>query len=108
MRRANRALQTMTVDDHATETIGIIVRGDVQAVGFRFFVARTAARIGVAGWVKNLLDDSVEIHATASEFALIEFVDAVRQGPPGSHVTRLVTEKKETPVGLNEGFQILH
>ena len=98
----------MIEDDHAAETIGVIVRGDVQGVGFRFFVAIAADRIGVAGWVKNLPDGTVEIHATASEKALNEFVDVVRQGPPGSNVTRLVTEKKETPVGLNEGFQILH
>ena len=38
-----------------------IVRGRVQGVGFRWFVQREAQILGLAGWVRNNPDGSVEI-----------------------------------------------
>ena len=40
-----------------------IVRGQVQGVGYRWFVQREAARLGLQGWVANQLDGSVEVVA---------------------------------------------
>ena len=37
------------------------VRGSVQGVGFRWFVQREAARLGLDGWVANRSDGSVEV-----------------------------------------------
>ncbi|MEJ2581825.1 MAG: acylphosphatase, partial [Acidobacteriota bacterium] len=43
-----------------------LVRGRVQGVGFRYFVWREAEAPGVAGWVRNMADGSVEVVAAAS------------------------------------------
>jgi len=41
--------------------IRAIVHGDVQGVGFRAATAHEARRAGVAGWVRNQRDGSVEV-----------------------------------------------
>ena len=46
------------------------VRGLVQGVSFRFFTQREAARLGVAGWVRNEVDGSVTVHAEGEDARL--------------------------------------
>ena len=46
------------------------VRGMVQGVGFRWFVQREAARLGLDGWVANQVDGSVEVVAEGPDAAL--------------------------------------
>jgi acylphosphatase len=38
----------------------VVVSGRVQGVGFRFACAREAGRLGLAGWVRNRADGTVE------------------------------------------------
>ena len=40
-----------------------LVKGRVQGVGFRWFVHREAAEIGLRGWVRNTEDGHVEVLA---------------------------------------------
>ena len=98
----------MAEDDRTLETVRLVVHGKVQGVGFRFFVANTADRLGVSGWTRNLSDGSVEILAHGNRQTLDEFTEAVRIGPPGSKVERLITTTKETPTEIGQGFLILH
>jgi acylphosphatase len=57
-------------------------------VGFRYFTQRTAARLGLAGWVRNLPDGRVESEAQGSREVLISFESALRQGPRGAVVAQ--------------------
>jgi acylphosphatase len=41
----------------------VVYRGDVQGVGFRYTACRVVGGYGVAGYVRNLSDGSVEIVA---------------------------------------------
>ena len=68
-----------------------VIRGRVQGVGFRFFVNRAAAVEGLHGWVRNLADGRVEIHAEGECDALERFERRVRQGPPASRVDDIDT-----------------
>ena len=62
------------------------VHGRVQGVGFRWFVREAARRRGVAGWVRNRADGSVELEASGTELSLRELISVIRDGPPGAHV----------------------
>jgi acylphosphatase len=70
-----------------------VIRGRVQGVGFRYFIADAAAREGIAGWVRNLADGRVEIAAEGDAEAVDRFERAVRQGPSHARVDEIdVTE----------------
>ena len=69
--------------------VHIIAHGIVQGVGFRFFVRERSVQYGIKGWVRNLPDGTVEIHAEGEENQLKEFIAKVRQGPSFGHVSRL-------------------
>ena len=58
-----------------------IVRGRVQMVGFRYFVVDRAQMLGLAGWVRNADDGSVEVVAEGPEERLRQFEAALRDGP---------------------------
>lgn len=55
--------------------------GRVQGVGFRFFVERTAATLGVSGYVRNLLDGRVEVYAIGSQEQMDALRIALHRGP---------------------------
>ena len=65
------------------------MRGDVQGVGFRWFVRRHAARLSVTGWVANHDDGSVRVVAEGSSAALARLIAYLRSGPPGAMVGRV-------------------
>jgi len=64
----------------------IVVRGLVQGVGYRYFAFRLARQFGLTGWVKNLLDGSVEIEAEGDPSAMDEYVRELKEGPRSSIV----------------------
>lgn len=64
------------------------VSGDVQGVGFRYFVLREVQRIGeISGFVRNLRDGRVEVFAQAEENNLKQLESLLRRGPRGSIVS---------------------
>jgi acylphosphatase len=65
----------------------VILKGRVQGVGFRYFVYRQAQRFPVSGWVRNLRNGDVEVHAEGDSHSLNQFIAAVRNGPPGAFVS---------------------
>lgn len=67
----------------------IQVFGRVQGVGFRWFTCREAQRLGIVGWVRNLRDGSVEIHAQGPESLVDALQDWAGKGPPHARVEKL-------------------
>ena len=61
----------------------------MQGVGFRWFVYRIAARLGLSGYVRNLYDGDVEIVAEGDHSLLESLVGEVRVGPRSAHVSDL-------------------
>ena len=64
----------------------LYVSGRVQGVGFRFFAERTAAKLGIGGYARNLYDGRVEVYAIGSPQQLDALRDALRSGPAMAHV----------------------
>lgn len=69
-----------------TDALHVRVEGVVQGVGFRWFVRRRAEHLGLAGWVRNLDDGSVEVAASGRPDALAAFRAALHAGPAGASV----------------------
>jgi len=63
-----------------------IVHGRVQGVGFRYFVADEAQKLGVAGWVRNNLNGTVEVLASGNRQQLTRLHEALRRGPRAAQV----------------------
>jgi acylphosphatase len=66
-----------------------LVSGTVQGVGFRFFAERTAASLGVGGYVRNLFDGRVEVYAVGSADQMDALKGALRRGPRMSAVDQV-------------------
>lgn len=82
----------------------VVVDGRVQGVWFRASTRDAASRLGVAGWVRNLPDGSVEAVFEGEPGAVSRAVEWARTGPERALVTS-VEEYGETPEGLS-GFEI--
>jgi len=74
------------------------VRGRVQGVGFRVSLVARARAQGVAGWVRNRRDGSVEALVRASSADVLEPLLAwVRHGPSAARVDAV--EVEDLPAG---------
>ena len=70
----------------------VVVRGVVQGVGFRFFAMQLARDYGIAGWVRNRDDGSVEVEAEGEELIVKAFIKDLRTGPRSADVAGLDIE----------------
>jgi acylphosphatase len=57
-----------------------LVKGRVQGVGFRWFVHREAAELGLRGWVRNTDDGAVEVLAAGEPDQLKDLMLALSKG----------------------------
>jgi acylphosphatase len=95
----------MTSTEKALEARRFIVRGRVQGVGFRWFVEREAHILGVAGWVRNNADGSVEVLAQGTRDQLSGLRSRLREGPRAARVDG-VEEKETSPAAGVTSFRI--
>ena len=84
-----------------------IVEGRVQGVGFRWFVRQEARRLGVAGWVRNLADGTVELTVSGEATAVRRLIDHVRVGPDSADVTGVRAEDVQVSETLPYPFAVL-
>jgi len=82
-----------------------VVRGRVQGVGFRWFVEREAHMLGIAGWVRNNHDGSVEVLAQGTRDQLSGLRSRLREGPRAARVDE-VAEAEAQPVAGLSSFRI--
>ena len=67
----------------------VLVRGKVQGVGFRAFVEHHALQRGLAGWVRNRRDGSVEALFAGPAKSVEGVIAACRIGPHSGRVDAL-------------------
>ncbi|MHB8612831.1 MAG: acylphosphatase [Candidatus Dormibacteraceae bacterium] len=83
-----------------------VVHGDVQGVGFRYFLMREAQRLGLRGWVRNRDDGTVEFVAEGERAELECLKQAAEHGPPMARVQRVEGRWSATAGDLNDGFDL--
>ena len=77
------------------------IGGRVQGVFFRQWTSDQALQLGVAGWVRNLQDGSVEAHVEGEQSAVEQMIHLLRLGPTHARVDELKLEEAEHE-GLSE------
>lgn len=95
----------MTAAEPRDETRAYRLEGRVQGVGFRWWTREQARELGVRGWVRNLRDGAVELHAAGPGTSLDELEGRLQRGPPGAAVGE-VTRLEEAEDLPEEGFEI--
>lgn len=87
------------------QRVHVIVHGRVQGVYFRASTRERARHLGLAGWVRNCPDGSVELIAEGEQGRLEQLVTWCHGGPPGARVTALQVEWQEA-TGEFAGFVV--
>jgi acylphosphatase len=75
-------------------------------VGYRWFVTDLAGSLGLSGWVRNLADGGVEVHARGPRAILDDLLERLKAGPPGARVEGVEADWPEKGRKF-EGFAIL-
>ena len=78
-----------------------LIHGEVQGVGFRYFLMREAQRLGLRGWVRNRDDGSVEFVAEGTRPDLERLKQAAEKGPRMARVDRVNAEWSAGTGGLD-------
>jgi len=88
------------------DQVHVVYSGDVQGVGFRYYVRRFASDLELAGWVKNLSNGCVELLAQGEKKLLEQLLAEV-----DSHFSGHIREKEisyQKPDKIFSDFQITY
>lgn len=91
----------VAIEQDTDKALHILVEGKVQGVYYRASTAKKAQSLGLTGWVRNLADGRVEIHAQGTAGALEQLVQWCQKGPvlakvSGLHHELAVLDQKMT------------
>lgn len=80
-----------------TASVRLVIEGRVQGVWYRGWMEERARALGLAGWVRNRSDGSVEalVSGPAEQVAAMERL--CRRGPPGALVVKVAAEPAALP-----------
>jgi acylphosphatase len=83
-------------------TVRICIVGRVQGVGFRYWTEETAGALGLAGWVRNRRDGSVEALFSGAGDDVAEMLVRCHAGPRAAQVTSvdILEEGGDAPAGF--------
>ncbi len=81
-----------------------LVRGQVQGVGFRWFVKKAADELSLKGFVRNEADGRVFVYAAGSEAKLSQLASRLQRGPRFAEVRGV--DEREAVVQQCGAFEI--
>jgi acylphosphatase len=92
----------MSASPTERRTVRVHIQGRVQGVGFRYFVERAATELGIAGFVRNRRDGTVEALLCGSFAAVDVMLERCRRGPSAARVTAvtIIAEGEAEPTGF--------
>lgn len=85
----------------ATRRVHVLIQGQVQGVGFRWYCREQAGQRGLTGFVRNTTDGGVEAAFEGEPDAVDALVDWCRRGPASAEVDS-VQVREEEPTGERE------
>ncbi|MGN6108761.1 MAG: acylphosphatase [Kofleriaceae bacterium] len=83
-----------------------IVTGRVQGVSYRASTASEARRLGLAGWVRNRADGSVELEVEGPAEIVAQLLAWCEHGPPAARVASVEVEEL-APTGAERMFAVV-
>jgi len=86
----------------STRCVRFLVSGIVQGVGYRYATVQAARESGLAGWVRNRPDGTVEVIARGTDAALAGFEQWLQRGPRLARVAEVSRSASDEPVA--DGF----
>lgn len=66
-----------------------VVHGVVQGVSFRHYTVQEARRLNLTGWVRNVSDGTVEVHAEGTRQQLETLLTWLHRGAPQAEVEKV-------------------
>lgn len=85
----------------AARRVHLRIHGYVQGVSFRYYAQQQARSLGLAGWVRNCSDGTVELVVEGESDAVEQLARWAQRGPSMADVER-VDRSEETPEGLSD------
>jgi acylphosphatase len=89
------------------ERLRAVIHGDVQGVGFRYFLVDSARPLGLQGWVRNRSDGAVEVVAEGERKKLERLLQAARQGPRHARIDNVEVDWQPPAGGLTR-FDLIY
>jgi acylphosphatase len=96
----------MGAADNPLKTAHTIIRGRVQGVWYRSWTVQEATRRGLAGWVRNRMDGTVEALFHGHAAVVDDMLAACRRGPPAAWVESIVTDLAVVPPSTGDFRQL--
>ena len=81
----------------------LAIRGKVQGVFYRSWTVQVARDLGLAGWVRNRMDGSVEALVQGETDAVAAFVDLAWEGPRAARVEAI--DAADAEIAYLKGFE---
>ncbi len=86
------------------KAVSLNITGRVQGVGFRYRAMSIAQELNLSGFVKNRYDGSVYSEVCGEDYAVDQFIEWCKQGPPLARVDQV--KVSELPLFEQNGFYI--
>jgi acylphosphatase len=90
----------------SSRSVHLIISGRVQGVGYRAWTRANARRRGLAGWVRNRSDKTVEAVFTGPTPAVEDMISACHEGPLACRVREIFVNPYEETLTVTD-FEML-
>ncbi|KKJ76832.1 acylphosphatase [Kiloniella litopenaei] len=89
----------------ADQQVRLLITGRVQGVWYRGWTVETATKLGLKGWVRNLMSGQVEAVAQGDESSIDALIKACHDGPQLASVESIDVTEDNSPLDDVDDFR---